>query len=415
MKNKQFPDIRFPGFLEDWQQLRFEDFISKAGKKNLEGKEYPAYSVSNKFGLVSQSEHFENSRLDDLDKKSYKIVNPDEFVYNPARINVGSIAFNNLEKIVIVSSLYVVIKISQKLDNKFILQFINSQPFINEVKRNTEGSVREYLFFDSFKNIKFPYTPYKNEQSKIGDLFNRFDSVISLRQQELASLKQTKQGFLQKMFPKEGESVPEVRFPGFNENWEQRKLGDITNYIKGFAFKSKDYKKTGVRIIRVSDLSKDDIKNTNDNKYIDFNDSHLYGKYMINYDDIIITTVGSKAEMKEPSVGRPIIITSKEKRLLNQNLVKITPTKEYISYFIYCQLLQPKYINYLALIERGNANQANIAIKDLWKFVLQVPSKEEQEKIGRFLEQLDETIALHQQELDLLKETKKAFLQKMFI
>lgn len=308
-----------------------------------------------------------------------------------------------------------VIKISQKLDNKFILQFINSQPFINEVKRNTEGSVREYLFFDSFKNIKFPYTPYKNEQSKIGDLFNRFDSVISLRQQELASLKQTKQGFLQKMFPKEGESVPEVRFPGFNENWEQRKLGDITNYIKGFAFKSKDYKKTGVRIIRVSDLSKDDIKNTNDNKYIDFNDSHLYGKYMINYDDIIITTVGSKAEMKESSVGRPIIITSKEKRLLNQNLVKITPTKEYISYFIYCQLLQPKYINYLALIERGNANQANIAIKDLWKFVLQVPSKEEQEKIGRFLEQLDETIALHQQELDLLKETKKAFLQKMFI
>lgn len=208
--------------------------------------------------------------------------------------------------------------------------------------------------------------------------------------------------------------TPDIRFVGFTEDWEQRKLGDVTNYTKGFAFKSTDYKETGVRIIRVSDLSKDDIKDNVDNIFIDFDECHYYEKYKINHEDIIITTVGSKAEMKESAVGRPIIIKGTNNYLLNQNLVKINPKNEYESYFIYCQLLQPNYSNYLAMIERGNANQANIAINDLWEYVLPVPSKEEQTKIGNFFKQLDETITLHQRKLELLKDTKKSLLQKMF-
>lgn len=123
----------------------------------------------------------------------------------------------------------------------------------------------------------------------------------------------------------ESKNVPNIRFLGFTGDWKKRNLGDITNYIKGFAFKSTDYKKTGVRIIRVSDLSEDDVKNTDDNKYFDVENYHFYDKYIINFEDIIITTVGSKAEMKESAVGRPIIIKSTEIFLLNQNLVKIHP------------------------------------------------------------------------------------------
>lgn len=199
-EGESVPEIRFPGFTGNWEQRKFKDFISKAGKKNTMGENYMAYSVNNKLGLVSQTEQFDGSRLDDLDKTSYKLVNPNEFAYNPARINVGSIAFNNLNKTVIVSSLYVVLKMSEELDNEFILQFIKSQFFINEVRRNTEGSVREYLFFDNFKNIKFPYTSSKDEQIKIGKFFKKLDDTIALHQSELDALKETKKAFLQKMF-----------------------------------------------------------------------------------------------------------------------------------------------------------------------------------------------------------------------
>ncbi|MEC1430557.1 restriction endonuclease subunit S [Bacillus subtilis] len=199
-EGESVPEVRFPGFTGEWEQRKFKDFISKAGKKNTMGENYPAYSVSNKVGLVSQSEQFDGSRLDNLDKTSYKLVNPNEFAYNPARINVGSIAFNDLNKTVIVSSLYVILKMSEELDNEFILQFIKSQFFIDEVRKNTEGSVREYLFFENFKNIKFPYTSSKDEQTKIGTFFKQLDDTIALHQRELDALQETKKAFLQKMF-----------------------------------------------------------------------------------------------------------------------------------------------------------------------------------------------------------------------
>lgn len=113
---------------------------------------------------------------------------------------MGSIAFNNLEKIVIVSSLYVVLKISEKIDNKYILQYIKSSEFTKEVKRNTEGSVREYLFFENFCNVRFPYSINIKEQKKIGNLFERLDKLITLHQRNLDNLKNMKQTLLNKMF-----------------------------------------------------------------------------------------------------------------------------------------------------------------------------------------------------------------------
>lgn len=107
---------------------------------------------------------------------------PNEFAYNPARINVGSIAFNNLGKTVIVSSLYVVIKMDLALDNEYILQYIKSPNFLKEVRRNTEGSVREYLFFENFKHIKFPYSQNKDEQHVIGEFLLKLDSLIASNQ-----------------------------------------------------------------------------------------------------------------------------------------------------------------------------------------------------------------------------------------
>ena len=181
---ENFPEIRFPGFTDAWEQRKFKDLSSKGGKRNSSGNEYPVYSVSNQSGLIPQSEQFEGSRLDTLDKNSYKIVEPNDFVYNPARINVGSIAFNHLRESIIVSSLYVIFSLNRSVDNRFALQFIKSDDFIKEVRKNTEGSVREYLFYENFSNIRLPLPPILSEQTAIGSFFQELDQLITLQQRE---------------------------------------------------------------------------------------------------------------------------------------------------------------------------------------------------------------------------------------
>ena len=194
------PEIRLGGFEGEWEIKKFKSISNKRGKSNSKGYDYPAYSVSNQSGLIPQSEQFEGSRLENLEKTSYKIVEPDEFAYNPARINVGSIAFNDLHETVIVSSLYVIFSLDKSMDNNYALLFIKSAEFNKEVRRNTEGSVREYLFYENFANIRIPIPPSLEEQHAIGIYFSNLDNLINSHQEKISQLETLKKKLLQDMF-----------------------------------------------------------------------------------------------------------------------------------------------------------------------------------------------------------------------
>ena len=194
------PEIRLDGFDGEWEIKKFKSISNKRGKSNSKGYDYPAYSVSNQSGLIPQSEQFEGSRLENLEKTSYKIVEPNEFAYNPARINVGSIAFNDLHETVIVSSLYVIFSLDKSMDNNYALLFIKSAEFNKEVRRNTEGSVREYLFYENFANIRIPIPPSLEEQHAIGIYFSNLDNLINSHQEKLSQLETLKKKLLQDMF-----------------------------------------------------------------------------------------------------------------------------------------------------------------------------------------------------------------------
>lgn len=194
------PEIRLDGFEGEWEIKKFKSISTKRGKSNSKGYDYPAYSVSNQSGLIPQSEQFEGSRLENLEKNSYKIVEPNEFAYNPARINVGSIAFNNLDETVIVSSLYVIFSLDKSINNNYALLFIKSPEFNKEVRRNTEGSVREYLFYENFANIRIPIPPSLEEQLAIGLYFSNLDSLITAHQEKISQLETLKKKLLQDMF-----------------------------------------------------------------------------------------------------------------------------------------------------------------------------------------------------------------------
>nr|WP_081482766.1 restriction endonuclease subunit S [Weissella koreensis] len=404
--------------MNDWEERKLSDFSKTTyggGTPKTAVTEYwdgniPWIQSSNLTVDDVQEVNLDKFITDDAIKNSAAKLIPANSIAIVTRVGVGKLTlmkqeFATSQDFLSLSELHV--------DEQFGLYSIYKllQKELNNIQGTSiKGMTKADLLT---KDIMIPVE--KDEQIKIGSFLKQLDHLITLHQRKLDLLKEQKKGYLQKMFPKNGAKVPELRFAGFADDWEDRKLGEVINYIKGFAFKSKDYKKKGIRIIRVSDLSSDKITESKDSIFVSNKDLDIYEKYKINHEEIIITTVGSKAYMKDSAVGRPIIIREKETYLLNQNLVKITSINNYNNNFIYYQLLQPKYSNYISTIERGNANQANIAINDLWEYTLLIPKIEEQEKIGSFFKQLDNTIALHQRQIDLLKLSKKGLLQKMFV
>lgn len=210
-------------------------------------------------------------------------------------------------------------------------------------------------------------------------------------------------------------SAPKLRFKEFDANWSLSSLGKMTTYFKGYAFKSESYKDSGIRVIRVSDLGRESIKTDNDSIYIEANKASAYENWIIKKDDIIITTVGSKPHLVDSAVGRPIYVKNNNEGLLNQNLLVLRPIDETVnSYFIYAQLLDKKYLTHIELIQRGNANQSNITVKDLQDFETYITSKKEQTKIASFLYAVDEKISQLTQKHQLLSQYKQGMMQKLF-
>ena len=399
--SQKAPNLRFKGFTDDWEQRKFKDFISKSGKKNINNDDFLAYSVSNKLGLVRQSEQFDGSRLDNLDKKDYKLVNPGEFVYNPARINVGSIAYNNLSEVVIVSSLYVVLKMDESLNSDYTLQYINSKSFIKEVRKNTEGSVREYLFFDSFKNIKFPLVKSIEEQQKIGQFFKTLDNTITLHQRKLNQLNQLKEALLQQMFPGKGETVPKLRFAGFEGEWEERKLGEISISFSGGtpSALNKSYYGGNIPFIRSGEINK-----ANTELFITSLGLSNSSAKMVNKGDILYALYGATSG----EVG-----ISKINGAINQAILAIKPHEKFDSYFVSQWLKKEKTSIVGTYLQGGQGNLSGNIIKSL---NVSLPMNvTEQRNIGKLFSKLDNTITLQQRKLDQLKNMKQVLLENMFI
>jgi len=248
-------------------------------------------------------------------------------------------------------------------------------------------------------------SPSIEEQIKIGDLFKQLDDTIALHQQELTTLKQTKQGFLQKMFPKEGESVPEVRFPGFTGEWEERKVKDFSEETFGGGTPKtsiKEYWNGEIPWIQSSDLEEHQVSSVFAKKKITEKGLQNSATKLIPKNSIaIVTRVG---------VGKIALIQFEY--ATSQDFLSLSNLKvnEWFGVYSLYNQLQKELHNVQGTSIKG------ITKNELLEKKINIPTDlKEQTKIGNFFKKLDNTIALHQRELDALKETKKAFLQKMFV
>lgn len=253
------------------------------------------------------------------------------------------------------------------------------------------------------------FLPELEEQKKIGLFFKYIDENIALYQQELDTLKQTKQGFLQKMFPKEGETVPEVRFDGFDTEWVRYKFNDLIK-LTGGATPFKDNKSYWNGDIVW--LSSQEIKN----KYVS------EGTYKITKQAV------KDNRTKIVPTGTPLIVTrsgilakrfplsiSNNEVAINQDIKALIYDQKKIDTEFLVAEISSKESYILSNIVKAGTTVQSVNIPDLEKMNLSLPCFKEQIKIGQFFKKLDKTIELHEKELLALKETKKAFLQKMFV
>ncbi|MEB7776213.1 restriction endonuclease subunit S [Enterococcus faecalis] len=375
MSNDTQPEIRFPGFTEDWEERKLGELTeSFDGKRvpidsdlRISGK-YPYYGATGIIDYVD--DYIFNGEYVLLAEDGANIIMRN---YPVAYLTQGKFWLNNHAHIMRMrnGSNYFLVQVLEKIDYK---------------KYNT-GTAQPKLNSKIVKNIELKI-PHIEEQQQIGNFFKQLDDIIALHQRKLDLLKETKKGFLQKMFPENGAKVPEIRFPGFTGDWEQRKLGELTKIKTG----SSDLQDADAKGIYPFFVRSEIIERSN--------------RYIFDGEAILIPGEGRLGEIYHYING---------KFDFHQRVYKISDFQysdtdgKYILYYM------QKYFKKHAMKYTVKATVDSLRLPMLTEFDIKIPSLDEQRAISSFFSNLDQAITLHQRKLDLLKETKKGFLQKMFV
>lgn len=408
---KRIPAIRFKGFTDSWEQRKFRDITFLNSEKNKDNLPFESYSITNEHGFVPQDEKFENGgTMRDADKTMYYIVSPNSFAYNPARINVGSIGYQNVGKNVIVSSLYEVFKTSDDVDDRLLWHWFKSYEFQKLILKLQEGGVRLYFYYDKLcmGDIALPSIA---EQQRIGKLLDSLDNLITLHQRKFESLKKMKKALLEKMFPRDGENMPSIRFKGFIDSWEQRKLASLCEkFTDGDWIEAKDQSRSGVRLIQTGNVGLGEyIDKPSNKKWISEETFGHLNCEEVFAGDILIS------RLPEPA-GRACIVPNLGMKMITAVDCTIVRTAAQINPKYLLQFLSSQsYFDEVNTCLAGGTRQ-RISRSNLADFDVPMPVKyEEQKVIGEFLCGIDSLITLHQRKLEKFKNIKKAMLEKMFV
>nr|WP_218673651.1 restriction endonuclease subunit S [Aerococcus viridans]QWY91678.1 Restriction endonuclease S subunit [Aerococcus viridans] len=382
--SQKAPNLRFKGFTDDWEQRKASElFKSISDKKH---PNLPVLSASQEKGMILRDDIGIDIKYDHKSLSNYKRVTPGQFVIH-LRSFQGGFADSQIEGIT--SPAYTVIDFKEKDQSHslFWKEILTSQSFIKRLETVTYG-IRDgrSISFSDFSTLKF-LVPKLDEQEKIAVLFKTLDQTITLHQRKLDQLKQLKEALLQQMFPGKGETVPNLRFAGFEGDWEELKLSAVVDkQIKGKAQADKlnpgnvEYLDTA-RLNGGEPLLTDGISN-------------------VMKDDILILWDGSKAGTVYIGFEGALGSTLKAYRTNSDSQFVFQYLKRYQEHI---------YNNY------RTPNIPHVQKDFLEVFTIKVPTMKEQTKIGNTLKHLDDTITLQQRKLDQLQDIKQVLLENMFI
>ena len=424
MRNK--PRIRFKGFTEDWEQREFSDIFAevKSGLSRMLSNDdigLPVVRANNindgQLNLVDDIKYWYKNDPQGANTNNYLIEQGDiliNFINSEAKMGTAAYVTGRPER----DTIYTTNILRCKVNDEYNSYFVYSLTFLNSYKNYIASITKPAVNQASFTTVDFKkYSikiPTVKEQSQIADLIKTFNKLITLHQRKLEKLKLAKKALLQKLFPKNGSQFPEIRFKGFTDAWEQRKLGDTNTFFTDGNY-GNDYPTAnemsdsvnGVPFLRGSNLNNGAI-NLVDVNYITKQKHNLLTSGHTKFDDIIIAVRGSLGNCGY--VAKQFIDIN-----INSQLAIIRTDKNELS-----GLFLIEYLLSSLGKKEINRNITGTALKQLpinsLKMInIKYPSINEQEKISILLSKLNASITLHQCKLDKLQDVKKELLQKMFV
>lgn len=407
-KKTRAPKLRFPGFTDDWEQHKLGDLVEKVkgndGRMNL-----PTLTISAGNGWMTQEDRF-SSMIAGKEKKNYTLLKKGELSYNHGNSKLakyGAVFELKDYDEALVPKVYHSFKTNDNVSSSFIERiFETKMPDRELAKLITSGARMDGLLninFEAFISIKVKLPSYE-EQYIIADFFELFNSLIALQQRKIEHLKEKKKGLLQKMFPKNGESIPELRFPGFTEAWEQHKLGEIAKIVGGGtpSTANPNYWDGDVNWYSPAEIGGENIVYESNRKISEEGLKKSSAK---------ILPAGTILFTSRAGIGNTAILG--KEATTNQGFQSIVPNNKLLdSYFIYSRTNELKQYG-----EKTGAGSTFVEVsgKQMAKMPLFIPKINEQKKIGSFFRQLDNLITLQQRKLEHLELLKKGLLQQMFI
>ena len=405
-EKRRVPKLRFPGFTEDWEQRKFGEIYERAGQKND-----LTYGIDKIISVANM--YF----------KKDVIVGSEEYLKTYNVFKLGDIAFEGhtnkeyrygrfVENTIgdgIVSHIFDVFTPKINLDLNFWKDLIKYEPIMGPILRRCTKASRMMSNLTTKEFLEEQILcPTLEEQKFIGEFIVSLDKNITLHQRKLEHLNLKKKALLQKLFPKNGERYPELRFPGFTDAWEQRKLNDLVTIRRGLTYKPSDIAENGIRVLRSSNIDEDQFITSNDDVFVNIEAVNIpFAKN----GDILITSANGSNRL----VGKHTIISDiADNSAVHGGFMLLAESNNPL--FTDALLSSNWYKRFInTYVAGGNGAIGNLSKSDLESQTVMIPSEHEQAKIGQWYDNINQLITLHQRKLEHLQLQKKALLQQMFV
>ena len=403
-ESKVVPNVRFKGFTDDWKQRKLGEIITEYKKTVDSDCTLPILTSSKTEGVILQEEHFGRKQQHDI--TGYNIL-PRNYCTYRNRSDGVDFTFN-INKCCdkgIISKFYPVF--SGKNSDVFFLSLVlnNSDEVVREIAYTCTGTGQKVLSFLDLQKMKVR-VPSFDEQKEIATYFDSLDHLITLHQQKLILLTKLKKAMLEKMFPKKGSVIPEFRFNGFANAWEQQKLGNVAKFSKGSGYSKGDLIESGTPIILYGRLyTKYETSISEVDTYVEAKDGSVYSKG----GEVIVPASGETAE----DIARAATV-DKSGVILGGDLNVVSPNEDINSAFLAISISHGNSQRELAKKAQGKS-VVHIHNEEIKNLVVPFPAKAEQNKIVKYFSNLDNLIILHQHKIDKIKAMKKAMLDQIFI
>ena len=390
-KEQQIPAIRFNGFTDAWEQRKLGEFADiSTGKLDanamVEDGEYDFYTSGMKKYRID-TPAFEGPAI--------------TIAGNGATVGYMHLAdgeFNAYQRTYVLQNFQA---------NRYFLYSEISKKLPRKIAQEARTGNIPYIVMDMLTELTISLPVLEEEQAKIGAFFKQLDNTIALHQRKLEKSKALKSAYLSEMFPAEGERKPKRRFAGFTDDWEQRKLGDVSPLRGGYAFQSEKFRSQGVPIIRISNILSDGNIGGN---YAFYDEQETDDKYSLPDGAALLAMSGA-------TTGKVAILSNPDNTKFYQNQrVGYFSDLKIVNYdFVSTIVKSNLFISQLSSVLVAGA-QPNVSSKEIDSFGFYFPKTlKEQTKIGTFFKHLDNTIALHQHKLEKLKNIKQAYLNELFV